>query len=61
MVFLVNIGFNRHAVGRRGAPWRAVALEKRALRVEIWEIIQAIPKLKNLDRIRKEGHRQKSR
>jgi len=21
MVFLVNIGFNRHAVGRRGEPW----------------------------------------
>ena len=24
MVLLVNIGFNRHAVGRRGAPWDAV-------------------------------------
>jgi len=24
MVFLVNIGFNRNAVGRRGTPWSAV-------------------------------------
>ena len=24
MVFLVNIGLNRNAVGRRGAPWDAV-------------------------------------
>ena len=24
MVFLVKIGFNRNAVGRRGAPWVAV-------------------------------------
>ena len=61
MVFLVNIGFNRSAVGRRGAPWRAVAPEKQVLGVEIWGTMQASPKLQNLERIRKGGQTQKSR
>ena len=61
MVFLLKIGLNMNAVGRRGAPWGAAALEKRALGVHIWAALRASPKLKNLERRRKGGHTQKSR